>query len=305
MKGWRYVFMDAAGDGTGTGGSAGGSGDSGQGAGAGGDQGGQSGAGSAGAAGTASGTGAGSAGEGGNALQAGAQAVTIPEKYQVKKEDGSLDIEASSLKLAEAYGHLAKRMGTGDAPPKSADDYQVTVPDALKDVWKPEGDPLLAEFKKDAHAKGLTQGQFDFVMAKYMDLAPKLVSGSQTLSAEDCVADLKTEWKTDEQYKAEVGKAYKAAVGYAGNDAEYIIKTYGNDPKVIRMLNRIGAEMGEDGAVSTGGSLPAGQSVDTLMQSDAYTNPKHADHARVSKIVSQHFEKQAAAQAKTGAALVM
>ena len=34
------------------------------------------------------------------------QAVAIPEKYQVKKEDGSLDIEASSLKLAEAYGHV-------------------------------------------------------------------------------------------------------------------------------------------------------------------------------------------------------
>lgn len=44
-------------------------------------------------------------------------------------------------------------------------------------------------------------------------------------------AQLRTEWKTDDQYKSEVGKAYKAAVGYVGDDADYIIKTYGNDLK--------------------------------------------------------------------------
>jgi hypothetical protein len=30
------------------------------------------------------------------------------------------------------------------------------------------------------------------------------------------------------------------------------------------------------------------------MASEAYNNPKHADHARVSKRVQQHFERQAA-----------
>lgn len=60
---------------------------------------------------------------GGTALEQGASApapdpgapapITIPEKYLVKKEDGTIDQGASSLKLAEAYVNLEKRVGTG------------------------------------------------------------------------------------------------------------------------------------------------------------------------------------------------
>ena len=113
-KGRHYVFMDAAGDGGDPGGGAA-SGDAGTTA-------------AAGAADGAAGTGGDPAG-GQTALQAGADtgAVSIPEKYQVKKEDGSIDIEASSLKLAEAYGHLEKRLGSGDAPPKTAEELLATL----------------------------------------------------------------------------------------------------------------------------------------------------------------------------------
>ena len=51
----------------------------------------------------------------------------IPEKYRVNKEDGSLDLEQSSRKMGEAYKHLETRMGTGDAPPKSHDEYAVKL----------------------------------------------------------------------------------------------------------------------------------------------------------------------------------
>src|SRR6478736_10297497 len=37
----------------------------------------------------------------------------IPEKYRVTKDDGTLDIEASARKLAEAHGSLEKRLGSG------------------------------------------------------------------------------------------------------------------------------------------------------------------------------------------------
>ncbi len=311
-KGFRHVLMAEAGEGQGGGGAAagdGGAAGAGQGAGAGGAQGGQAGAGSAGAAGAAAGAGAGAAGQG-SALQQGGQgqgqAPAIPEKYQVKKEDGSIDIEASSLKLAEAYGHLEKRIGTGDLPPKSADEYQIAVPEALKDKWNPKEDPLLGEFLKDAHAAGMTQKQVDLALSRYMDIAPKLVAGASQLSAEECTTQLKAEWKTDEQYKAEVGKAYKAAVGYGGGDAEGIIKDYGNDPRIIRLLAKVGGEMGEDRSLTpAGGSIPGGQSVESLMASEAYTNPKHADHARVSKQVQEHFQRQAAAADKVGGAPII
>ena len=228
------------------------------------------------------------------------QAVAIPEKYQVKKEDGTLDIEASSLKLAEAYGHLEKRMGSGDLPPKTADEYAIAVPDALKETWNPKEDPLLGDFLKDAHAAGLTQKQVDLVMGKYFEMAPALVDGSRQLSADDCVADLRSEWKTDDQYKAEVGKAYKAAVAYGDKDAEAIIKDYGNDPRIVRFMARVGNELGEDRSLNPGGSQQGGQSVESLMSSEAYNNPKHVDHARISAQVQRHFQAQADANARSG-----
>jgi hypothetical protein len=226
--------------------------------------------------------------------------VAIPEKYQVKKEDGTLDVEASSLKLAEAYGHLEKRMGSGDIPPKTAEEYAIAVPDALKDTWTPKDDPLMGEFLKDAHAAGLTQKQMDMVMGKYFEMAPALVNGSRQLSADECVTDLRSEWKTDEQYKTEVGKAYKAAMAYGDKDADAIIKDYGNDPRIVRFMARVGNELGEDRSLNPGGSQQGGASVESLMTSEAYNNPKHADHARVSAQVQRHFQAQADANARSG-----
>lgn len=288
-KGRHYVFMDAAGDGGDPGGGAA-SGDAGTAA-------------AAGAADGAAGDGGAAAGGQTTALQAGAEAgtVTIPEKYQVKKEDGSIDIEASSLKLAEAYGHLEKRLGSGDAPPKTAEDYQIAVPDALKDVWNPKEDPLLGEFLKSAHAAGMNQKQVDLAMQTYLDVVPKLLEGSKTLSSEECTAELQKAWNTPEQYKAEVRKAYQAAIAYGDADAEAILKDYGNDPRVIRLLARVGGEMGEDRSVTPpGGGIPTGQTVETLMNSEAYNNPKHPEHAAVSRQVAEHFTRQAEAAAKTG-----
>lgn len=305
-KGFRYVFMDEAGAGEGGGAGAGQAGTDGAGTGAAaaGADGGQAGAGGAGDGGAGQGTAAQSvlagAAAGTEGQQQQQQTVTIPEKYQVKKEDGSIDIEASSLKLAEAYGHLEKRFGSGDVPPKSAEEYQITVPDAFKDVWKPEEDQAFQDFRKDALAAGMTQKQFDLVMDRYFKVAPQLVEGSKRLSADECIADLRQEWKDDQTFNAELGKAFKAAVAYGGNDAEALIQEYGSDPRFIRMMNRIGGELGEDSSINPGDVLANGQSIESVMQSEAYTNPKHPDHAKVSKQVSDYWAKKAEADARAG-----
>ena len=233
------------------------------------------------------------------------QAVAIPEKYQVKKEDGSLDIEASSLKLAEAYGHLEKRMGSGDLPPKTAGEYEVAVPEVLKDQWNPKEDPKLQAFLDKAHSKGLTQGQLDMVMESYFETAQQLVGGNRQLSEEECTADLRKDWKDDATFKGEVAKAYKAAVGYGGEDAQAILADHGNDPRLIRLLARVGSEMVEDRSLNPGGTLQGGQSVESLMSSEAYTNPKHADHAKVSAQVKSYFDKLSEAAARSGNAPLM
>ena len=104
------------------------------------------------------------------------------------------------------------------------------------------------------------------------------------------------------QYIAERGmKAYQAAIAYGDADAEAILKDYGNDPRVIRLLARVGGEMGEDRSVTPpGGGIPSGQTVETLMTSEAYNNQRHPEHATVSRQVADHFARQAEAAAKSG-----
>ncbi|WP_443701018.1 hypothetical protein [Pseudomonas sp.] len=64
----------------------------------------------------------------GSVLDSGANTTDfIPEKYRVVKEDGSLDLDQSSRKLAESYKHLETRLGSGDVPPKTADEYAVKL----------------------------------------------------------------------------------------------------------------------------------------------------------------------------------
>jgi hypothetical protein len=56
----------------------------------------------------------------------------------------------------------------------------------------------------------------------------------------------------------------------------------GNNPMVIRMLAKIGAEMQEDAPAGGDVNLEEQQSIRDLMKSPAYMDPKHADHENVS-----------------------
>lgn len=251
----------------------------------------------------------GAAGSGGTALEAGGQGQGqqhfIPEKFLVKAEDGTIDLEGSAKKLAENYGNLEKRMGSGDMPPKSAEDYQITVPDALKDVWNPKEDALLGEFLKSAHAAGMNQKQIDLAMATYLDVVPKLLEGSKELSKSDCETQLKTEWSNPEQYATEIKDAFNAANQYFPKTLEKHPEL-SNSPEFIRELAMLGKEIKEDKSITPpGGGIPQGQTAESLMMSEAYNNPKHPEHAAVSRQVAAHFEAMAKQAAKSGNVPVM
>src|SRR5690606_14417341 len=71
----------------------------------------------------------------------------LPEKHRVLAEDGTVDEAASARKLADAYRHLEARLGSGDVPPKSAEDYALQVEglDAEQiDAFK--ADPMFQDF---------------------------------------------------------------------------------------------------------------------------------------------------------------
>lgn len=275
-----YPLMDAAGDGGDPGAGAGGDG---------------------GAAGA--GEGAGTGGDPASLLAGGAAGAQttdfMPEKYRVMKDDGSLDLEGSSRKLAEAYANAEKRIGGGDIPPKSADEYTVTVPDALKEAFDPKTDEGFKAFAGQMHELGLTQKQMDGVMAQYFELAPKLVAGATVLDATAAKTQLEQVWASQGGFDHQVRNAYQGAAVIAqkaGIPIDDIMAPtgLGNNVQFLRLMAAIAPEFAEDkspGGTSMGGATSE-EKVTELMMSEAYKNPRHPEHEKVSASVRAWFERK-------------
>ncbi|MCF7065431.1 hypothetical protein L4N02_26700 [Klebsiella variicola] len=216
----------------------------------------------------------------------------LPEKYRVMGDDGKLNVEGSARKLADAYSHLEKRMGSGDTPPKTADEYAPKVEvEGFK--WEEfKADPRMQSFMKSAHAKGITNDQMGFILGEYAQLAPELVNGAATLDSEAAATQLRETWKTDAEFNKNIGLAFRAFNSLADDSDKGRMDEIGNNPMVIRMLAKIGAEMQED--VPAGGdvNLEEQQSIRDLMKSPAYMDPKHADHENVSARVRAYYQKR-------------
>lgn len=291
----RYVFMDQANEGAGGG------------AGAGTGTNGSSATGGAGAGTGASGSGTGQAVAGGagstesllatGAAGAGQQTTDfIPEKYRVTKEDGTLDLEASSRKLAEAYGHAEKRIGSGDVPPKTAEEYTVAVPDAFKESFNPAEDPGFKDFRAKAHAAGMTQAQMDLVMSQYFEMAPQLVAGAVMLDSQAATAELKKTWATEADFNRNVKNAYVGASALAqkaGMSIDEIMapNVLGNNVMFLKLAAAIGPEFAEDSS-PVGAQQFSQEDIMALMMSEAYKDPKHPDYAKTSAKVKAYFERK-------------
>lgn len=259
----RHVFMGQAGDGTQGGAGGGTAGTSGAGTG------GAAGAGTGGANGAASGTGAvsGSVLAAGQAAAGSGQGAAgsagagpndwIPEKYRVTKADGALDIEASARKVAEAHRHLEQRLGAGDVPPKSAEEYAPKV-EADGFNWSDlKDDPSMQGFLKGAHSKGITNDQLSYILGEYWKTAPELVKGARQLDDKAAASELRKDWKTDAEFGQNVSLAFKAFNAFASEADRVRINEIGNNPIVLRLLANIGKEMQEDSPVN-GDSIPEG-----------------------------------------------
>lgn len=216
----------------------------------------------------------------------------LPEKYRVMGDDGKLNVEGSARKLADAYSHLEKRMGSGDTPPKTADEYapKVEVEGFKWDEFKT--DPRMQSFMKSAHAKGITNDQMGFILGEYAQLAPELVNGAATLDSEAAATQLRETWKTDAEFNKNIGLAFRAFNSLADDSDKGRMDEIGNNPMVIRMLAKIGAEMQEDAPAGGDVNLEEQQTIRDLMKSPAYMDPKHADHDRVSAQVKAYYQKR-------------
>lgn len=219
----------------------------------------------------------------------------IPEKYRVTKEDGTLDIEASARKLAEAHGSLEKRLGSGDAPPKAHTDYAITPPDDFKDIDFTD-DAEMQEFLSEAHKAGYSQKQIDVALASYFKMAPLLAGAGAEATAEAAETALKQVWTTDADFKRNAGLAHvatAAAAEKAGISMDQAYAELGNNPTFLRLMAALGPEFQED---STPGAASfkavTEDDIRTMEMSEAYRDPKHKDHERVSATVKKFYDRR-------------
>lgn len=215
----------------------------------------------------------------------------MPEKYQVKGEDGAVDQAATLAKLNAGYNSLSKRLGTGDVPPDAPDAYAYTPPEQFKDMTL--DDALTNGFKADAHKAGLTQAQYEFVMGKYFTLVPEVLSSVASLSATEAKAELGKVWETPAAYTDGVKSAERAIGAAPESIRDQVFERFGRDPLFIQFAASLGNGMQEDSPPPGGGSGSGADTVQALISSEAYRNPKHPEHTSVSKRIADHFARSA------------
>lgn len=203
------------------------------------------------------------AGAGGDAGAAGgAPALPVPEhfipqKFRAMGADGAVDLEASARRLAEGYAQAERRIGAGDLPPKSEDDYKLAgLPEGV-DAKALLGDQETRAFLGRAHAAGLTDAQVSMVLAEYaqrvvaQEAASEEAHAARVASAE---RELRSTWTTPEQYSLSMRAASRALKELAASaeDAAALDRLAGNEPAFIRLLAAAGNLVAEDRSIVAG-----------------------------------------------------
>lgn len=213
----------------------------------------------------------------------------LPEKYQVMRDDGSLDLEQSARKLSEGYSHLEKRLGTGDVPPRSAQEYELDFNSDLYSFDDFKQEPENQEFLSKAHELGMTQKQLEFVLGEYAQRLPELVQAGKELDIEGAHQALSETWKTEADLNQNLRYAYQAFQRYASPDDLSKIDLVGNNPIVIKLLANIGKNLQEDAGISRTIGFQQ-QDIRQVMASEAYRNPTHPDHKATHARVKRYYE---------------
>lgn len=178
----------------------------------------------------------------------------ISDKFRVSGDDGAVNVEASARKLAEAYGNLEKRFGSGDVPPADVSGYKITVPEAHAEVlagWDPASDQSLQAFLANGHKLGMTQAVADLVVGEYGRVMAELkgMQSNVDMQAEQTAAALREVWKDQAEFDRNVGLSYQAGTKLAaklGVDFDEFNAALGNNPMFLRLAAALAPEMQED-----------------------------------------------------------
>lgn len=182
----------------------------------------------------------------------------VPAKFL---KDGNPDWE----NFAKSYTNLEKKLGSKpNTPPSSIDEYD----------YKPQAyevdDEAFTSFREEALSKGLSKDQFKWAMERFEQaIQPMLINPDKTEEA------LKEAWGKD--YKNNLGSARKAFDEFAPSDLSMEDPIF-NHPSVLKLLARIGSELGEDSVPPKSGGGSGGLTkaeIEAIVASrDYWDNPE-------------------------------
>lgn len=212
-----------------------------------------------------------------------APAFEFPEAFRVLNGD-QLDVTASAAKLAEAY---QARAAYGDIP---ANDAEYNPVEGLAMPWE-EVKQLEAVkgFAEKAKELGMTHEQFAFSLKtiSQAERDGRLMQVEEDRQANE--AKLREEWKEPAVFDAQIKNARSGLNLLPEAERTEFMTRYGNDASIIKLLAKIGGEIGEDAPVHTP-TIVSGEDVKALMQSEAYRDSKHPEHAAVMEKVKTYYE---------------
>ncbi len=218
----------------------------------------------------------------------------VPEKYTVKGEDGEVDVKATLRKVTEAHGHLEKKLGSGEVPPKSVDEYKLNFGEVDEEAVKAfVNDEGIKSFIGEAHKLGFTNEQLNFVLNSYVaSVQPPEVELEQM--KQNTLAELKKTWGSQADYKANFQAADRALTAYADDADKGAINEILKSPVMVRILANVGKSLSEGAAPQMATIAP--QDFDSrlaeLKSSEAYMNTNHPQHKVVLRQVEELFVKR-------------
>lgn len=137
-------------------------------------------------------------------------------------------------------------------------------------------------------------------MERYLGTIGDIAEQAMQYQRTECEAALKAVWKNDADIRKNVGLALKAFNALADEDIKAELPRLGNNPALLRILAKVGAEMQEDTA-TVAQHVQQPEDLSALMKHPAYFNEQHPEHERIKAKVRAHFEAQEKLNAKRAA----
>lgn len=209
----------------------------------------------------------------------------IPEKFLVKNGE-EVDHKATLAKMGQSYKELEKRIGTGDLPPKSADEYKVEkyLPDGFDE--NPEAvKPILGKM----HELGLTNKQVQGILNIFGETMGSGLA-QERASMEAGLAALKEHW--GEKTQQNLAAANRALELLADDEEKKALSDpkIANNPFLLRFLEKVNRELGEDRLPDDMGTVDS-EELAALRKNPAYWDEKHPEHKAIVDKVNAIYQQ--------------